>query len=55
MHQYSPASPISLALTVLGSVDLLNVLDSTPAGASVARLVRPALASLRSDEGGGDS
>lgn len=56
MHQLSPASPKSLGLTLLPSVGLLSVPKSTLAGVSVGRrLVRPALASLRSDEGGGAS
>ena len=55
MHHYSPASPPSLVLAVLHSVALLSVLVGTLAGTSVARLVRPALASFRSDEGGGAS
>jgi len=60
MHQFSSASPQSSVLTVLRSVGLLSVPYSMLAGAwgtrlRVTRLVSPALASLRSDEGGGAS
>ena len=49
MHKFSTASPPSSGLTVSHSVGLLSVLYGTLAGASVAsvaRLVRPALAAL---------
>ena len=49
MHKFSTASPKSLVLTVLHSVGLLSVPYSTLAGASVARLVRPALSALRDE------
>ncbi len=41
------SSDVLYALTAFHSVGLLNVLKSTFAGASVARLVRSALSSLR--------
>jgi hypothetical protein len=47
MHKFSTASTKSSALTALHSVGLLNVPYSTFAGASVARLVRSSLSSLR--------
>ena len=47
MHKFSTAATKSSALPVLRSVGLLNVPYSTFAGASVARLVRSALSSLR--------
>ncbi len=47
MHKFSTAATKSSALSVLRSVGLLNVPYSTFAGASVARLVRLALSSLR--------
>ena len=47
MHKFSTAATKSSALTALHSVGLLNVLKSTFAGTSVARLVRSALSSLR--------
>ena len=47
MHKFSTASTKSSALTVLHSVGLLNVPHSTFPGASVARLVRSSLSSLR--------
>jgi len=47
MHKFSTAATKSSALPALHSVGLLNVLKSTFAGASVARLVRSALSSLR--------
>ena len=52
MHKFSTASPQSSVLTVLrdpqaGTPGLLSVPYSTLAGASVARLVRPALSALR--------
>ncbi len=49
MHKFSTAAPKSPALPALHSVGLLNVLKSTFAGASVARLVRPTLPPLRDD------
>ncbi len=49
MHKFSTASPKSLVLAVLRSVSLLSVPYSTLAEASVARLVRPALAALRDE------
>ena len=60
MHKFSTASPQSSVLTVLrdpqaGAPCLLSVPYSTLAGTSVARLVSPALSSLRSDEGDGAS
>jgi len=47
MHKFSTAVAKSSVLPALRSVGLLNVLDSTFAGTSVARLVRPALSPLR--------
>ena len=47
MHKFSTAATKSSVLPVLRSVGLLNVPYSTFAGAYVARLGRPALASLR--------
>ncbi len=49
MYKFSTAAPKSLVLTALRSVGLLNVLKSTFAGASVARLVRPPLSPLRDE------
>jgi len=49
MHQFSSASPKSLALTVLRSVGLLTAPDSSFVGGSVARLVRTAVAPLRDE------
>jgi len=49
MHKFSTASTKALVLTVLRSVGLLSVPYSTLAGASVARLVRPALSPLRDE------
>jgi len=46
MHKFSTASPQSSVLPVLHSVGLLTVPYSTLAGASVARLVSPALSAL---------
>ena len=47
MHKFSTAAAKPSVLPALRSVDLLNVLYSTFAGASIARLVRPALSPLR--------
>ncbi len=47
MYKFFTAATKSSALTALHSVGLLNVPYSTFAGASVARLVRSALSSLR--------
>ena len=47
MHKFFTAPPKSSALPAFHSVGLLNVPYSTFAGASVARLVRSALSSLR--------
>ena len=54
MHKFSTASPKLYILTVLrdpqaGAPGLLCVPYSTLAGASVARLVRPALSALRNE------
>ena len=49
MHKFSTASPQSSVLTVLRSFGLLSVPYSTLAGASVARLVRPAPSALRDE------
>jgi len=49
MHKFSTAPTKSSALSALHSVGLLNVPYSTFAGASVARLVRSALSSLRDE------
>ena len=54
MHKFSAASPQSSVLTVLrdpqaGAPGLLSVPYSTLAGASVARLVSPALSALRDE------
>ncbi len=54
MHKFSTASLKSLVLTVLrdpqaGTPGLLSVPYSMLAGASVARLVRPALSALRDE------
>jgi len=49
MHKFSTASPKLLVLTVLRSVGLLSVPESTLAWTSVARLVRPALSVLRDE------
>ena len=46
MHKFSTAVAKSSVLPALRSVGLLNVLYSTFAGTSVARLVRPALSPL---------
>ena len=47
MHKFSTAATKSSALPVLRSVGLLNVPYSTFAGASIARLARSSLSSLR--------
>ncbi len=47
MHKFSTAATKSSALPALHSVGLLDIPYSTFAGASVARLVRSALSSLR--------
>ncbi len=47
MHKFSTAAKKPSALTVFRSLSLLNVPYSTFAGASVARLIRSALSSLR--------
>ena len=47
MHKFSTAATKSSTLTALRLVGLLNVPYSTFAGASVARLVRSSLSSLR--------
>jgi len=47
MHKFSTAAPESSALPAFHSVGLLNVPYSTFPGASVARLDRSALPSLR--------
>jgi len=47
MHKFSTTATKSFALPVLRSVGLLNVPYSTFAGASIARLVRSSLSSLR--------
>ncbi len=49
MHKFSAASPLSSVLTVLRSFGLPSVPYSTLVGASVARLARPALSSLRDE------
>ena len=54
MHQFSPASPKSLVLTVLRSFGLLSAPSRSLAGTwgtrkRVTRLVRPALAALRDE------
>ena len=49
MHKFSIAATKSHARPVLHSVGLLNVLKSTSAGASVARLGRTALSSLHDE------
>jgi hypothetical protein len=49
MHKFSTAATKSSALPALHSIGLLNVLKSTFAGASVVRLVRPALSALRDE------
>ena len=49
MHKFSTAATKSSTLPALHSVGLLNVPYSTFAGASVARLVRAALSSLRDE------
>ena len=49
MHKFSTAATKSSALPALRSVVLLNVPYSTFAGASVTRLVRSALSSLRDE------
>ena len=49
MHKFSTTPTKSSALPALHSVGLLNVLKSTFAGVSVARLARSALSSLRDE------